>query len=53
MPSLQQIAPRDHVRGFTAKLEAEIDGQPIKVDLSLQYYRNRISLAPIEALISD
>lgn len=53
MPSLQQIAPRDHVKGFTAKLEAEADGQTVKVDLPLQYYRNRISLAPIEALITD
>ena len=53
MPSLQQIAPRDHVKGFTPRLEAEVEGQSVKVDLALQYYRNRISLAPIDALISE
>ncbi len=53
MPSIQTIAPRDHVKGFIVRVEAEIDGQSQKIEVPVQYYRNRISLAPLDALISE
>jgi hypothetical protein len=51
MPSLQQIAPRDLVKGFVVRIEADVDGQTQKIELPVTYYRNRISLAPIEPQI--
>ena len=53
MPSIQTIAPRDHVKGFVVRVEAEIDGQKQKIEVPVQYYRNRISLAPLDALIDE
>lgn len=47
------IAPRDHVKGFVVRIEAEVDGQKQKVEVPVRYYRNRISLAPLDALIPE
>lgn len=53
MPSIQTIAPRDLVKGFVVRVEADIDGQKTKIEVPVQYYRNRISLAPLDALVSE
>jgi hypothetical protein len=50
MPSLTKIAPRDQVRQFVMTFKND-DGE--REDVHLEYYRNRISLAPMEALISE
>lgn len=47
------LAPRDHVKSFVVRVEAEVDGQVQKIQVPVQYYRNRISLAPLDALIDD
>lgn len=53
MPSLQQIAPRDLVRGFTVRLEADGDGGKVRVEVPIRYYPNRITLNPIEVQLSE
>ena len=50
MPSIAKMAPRDQVRQFVMTFKTD-DGE--REDIHLEYYRNRISLAPMEALISD
>jgi len=51
MTSIQTIAPRDEVRRFTVRLEGKLDGQVVKILVPVEYYRNRISLAPLDGLV--
>ena len=54
MTSIQMIAPRDLVKRFTVRVEADNEeGRHVKVEVPVEYYRNRISLAPLEALIDE
>jgi hypothetical protein len=53
MTSMQILAPRDQVRRFVVRVEAEVDGAVQKIQVPVEYYRNRISLAPLDALVSD
>jgi hypothetical protein len=53
MTSIQLIAPRDLVKRFTVRVEADVDGRTSKLEVPVEYYRNRISLAPLEALIDE
>lgn len=53
MPSIQTIAPRDKVSSFVVKVDGEIDGQKVKTEVPVRYYRNRISLAPLDALVDE
>jgi len=51
MPSIAKIAPRDQVRQFVVKFKDDETDE--RSEIRVEYYRNRISLAPMEALISD
>jgi len=51
MPSANTIAPRDQSRQFSVKFKDEDSGHVEYVNVN--YYKNRISLAPMEARITD
>lgn len=51
MPSANKIAPRDQARQFSVKFKDEDSGAVEYVNV--QYYKNRITLAPMEARISE
>lgn len=51
MASIATIAPRDQVRQFVVTIKNDDTGD--RVFINVEYYRNRISLAPIKAKISD
>lgn len=51
MTSLKKIAPRDQVRQFTVNFKDDETDE--RTQIHLEYYRNRMSLAPMTALISD
>ncbi len=53
MPSIQTIAPRDRISKFVVRIEGDVDDAKVKMDVPVEYYRNRISLAPLDALISE
>lgn len=50
MPSLKTLAPRDQARQFAVKFENDAGEREY---IQVEYYRNRISLAPMEAMISE
>ena len=55
MPSIQEIAPHDAVRRFTAKIEIKNENGYVtgSVPVAVDYYPNRISLAPIDIVLDE
>lgn len=50
MPSLRSIAPRDRAYPLTVVFKAD-DGE--RFEVHVEYFKNRISLAPMKALVTD
>lgn len=55
MASLQEIAPHDQVRRFVAKIESKNENGYVtaSVPVAVDYYPNRISLAPIDIVLDE
>ena len=55
MPSIQVTAPHDSVRRFTAKIEIKNENGYVtgSVPVAVDYYPNRISLAPIDIVLDE
>jgi len=51
MPSLNKLAPRDQARQFSVKIKNDDTNEVAFINV--EYYKNRISLAPMEARISE
>lgn len=55
MPSIQVVAPQDQVRRFVAKLESKDEQGRVQetIEVPVDYYPNRITLAPIDIVLSE
>lgn len=55
MPSVQEIVPRDEVRRFVAKIDKKNENGYVTstIPVPVDYYPNRISLAPIDIVLDE